>query len=537
MDLTMLKALSSHLPRLNEAVVGGFSKYETSKNLEPYIDTVLRTCAAESYPKQLKYLGMEVCDPYTRFQQTVGKKPYKPVELSKTTVNMFKLLYSLNGTPINVYLLFPYLKDGDRLYINGARYKVTPILSASLFNIEHNKIFMASGSRKSVTSFQSVDYGVSRNGNVRISNCIYSYLYIMRDTERAKGIYPPLIHYILSKYGLSDTLKFMGLNGVVITKGDEVYDFKHFYVYKSNGVCPIKSTKRFWQEPKLRIVIPREENTTMLNRTHLPIVDGIMCSIFHIVDGVSFYDDVNIDYEDKNYWISSMTKFLFKNPTHTQLEADHIERHVNWVERLIDPLTLTLFNSDNVDCKDIYDVFKYMIFNYNDMISHNNVGDVLGKELSVTKYLMLKVTSAIFKTVYALEKLPPDFLTVKKVEDIFNTNLRPNVFTKVDTRKGELSSEAIPIDCLPFKATCNVISHAKASGLGNDSINYTDPFYQYEPSKSVVMSRSCITKTAPSGDSKLNPFITLTPSGRTIADSQSAVIINQMRKLAKGTAR
>jgi hypothetical protein len=525
MDVELLNLISNSMPQMNKSILNGLS-VEHVKEAENYIRDVFR-CASESFPPGLKFLEGRRCTPLEQFKEiTRPPKPSRTFEMPRSDVYLMKYSFSLRGIELRPqYIYLPFLSDGGLMFLKGAQYRVTPVIGGKIFNIERGCIFMPIPRAR--LGFRQ--YGVTCivNNEIIHSICVASYLYnSLRKTERSK-LYPTLVHYVLAEYGLQNTIKLM-FNFTAKVGEKELDDLRdNWSVYRSRQL-PV-SGRRTINDPvtEIRIAIPTNKRT--------PLVDSVMASIFYIIDNCVESTSIVEDLNNPKLWLQLLDKFIFKQSTTNKLQIEKMEEHMLSVRQMFDPITKNILLRDNIYCNNIFELFRYVCLNYQDIIIHHDVGTMYYNELSTLKYLMYNVVRNIFVATYLLQKLPEKLLTVEKVESILRgISINDKIFTVLG--HGELTTVSIATDCKPYSATCNVISYNKAIAVGGSKHSgkeRTDPALALHPSQAEVGTYQWITNKSPTGRDKLNPFVHFLERNYITDRPELAQDISSLRELLK----
>lgn len=523
MDVRLFKEVAKQLPKMDEGILNGLAT-EQIKSAEAYMHGVFLSASA-SFPKGLRYIGSVVCTPKEQFDEiTRSTKPFRSYELLRSDVYMVKYLLEFNGKPIRPqYLFLPFINEADLLYLSGTQYKVTPVISGRLFNIEKGNIYMRTP--RAPVGFSSHSISCIKNGCILNTAAVYSYLYNMEPAKRSL-LKPTLMHYILSVYGLKETMKKMF--NVNVSIGNWKLDSlnpEEWVVYRSRQELSI--VKKYNAKPTdLRIAISAEE--------YYPLLDSIIGTIFYIVDNSTDSTRDFNELDNPNLWIYILDRFIFKQITGDRHQLDQICSHVSvQIPALYDPITRKVLDIERIKTNDIFDLFGYMCLNFHDMDVHYDVGTMYNKELSVVRNLLSNIVYAVFISVYRLEKLPLETLSVEKIEKLLSKTLSRNHILHTSGH-GELTPASIASDCRPFSATCNMISHNKASVSSKGDKNKSsviDNSDLLHPSQVEVATYSWISASSPYGRDKINPFVFLSGGSYIKARPQLKPVIDGLRKL------
>ena len=208
--------------------------------------------------------------------------------------------------------------------------------------------------------------------------------------------------------------------------------------------------------------------------------------------------------------------------------------HLQLVRMYIDPITISILTAANIKCKDIFELFRYFILNFRDIIIHHDIGSMYNLELSSVKHLLYHVVHNIFVLAWTLNKMPAELITPAKIQKEFNSLHKNKIFTI--TGHGELTPESIATDCKIYSATCNALSYSKVTSSGKGKQRKKSNIERdllLHASQTEIASYLMVTKADSTGRSKLNPFIELTASNCTKANPELTPWINNLTELIK----
>ena len=503
-DLDVFNAIESDLPVMNKDICGGLASKHLTESAD-YINEIWKTVAVD-FPEGMKYEGCSMTNPYEEYAEIIRpSKPRHQFEITKSNVYMMKYKFSYNGVPIkNRFIQLLYSED-DLTKINGSLYKITPVLSGRVFNIERDKIFVPTPRARNVCFLKDI-YSYLLNGCERYSDIIYSQQYQMLEASRSR-YRPTLVHYMLCEHGLTKALKKYFNLDVIYGAGDmdEYCMSDEWSVFESKKL-PIKGMRNVTVRNNIKIII---RTNTILKSHH-----GVICAIIYIIDHCA-ETCIDSDLDDPELWLFILPKFLFKKPEQTKLLHTTMISHLGWVKSSMDNVMKRTLLASGIDCDSVFDLFSYMLLNFDDMLIHNDIGSMNDKELNVVKHVLYDVVYMIFTLMFRLRKLNGSNVNSKIIDSTIDRCFMSNRI-KVTRGHGELMPVSIASDCKMFSATCNLITHAKAAEGGKGGKRRSasnEDNTRLHQSQTEVASFLWITKTDPTGRSKLNPFAYINEMG------------------------
>ena len=177
-----------------------------------------------------------------------------------------------------------------------------------------------------------------------------------------------------------------------------------------------------------------------------------------------------------------------------------------------------------LEIKDIYDFFAIITEKFSLWVSNNQdkVNSMYDKELSVLYFVLFDVTKAIFNLFFALKAHSRKELTERDVEKHMKENLKPGMCYQLSKSHGEVASISYSGDNMAFKATSTLTPQTATSKQVKkvgDRGTANDPSRRLHPSIAEVAAISCMPKSDPSGQSKINHYMLLD-------DTRTAILRN-----------
>jgi len=499
-DLNLLGLVDAQQPRMNKKIINNIAVNQVNEEAEAWIHDTIR-CASESFPPGLIYTGGKRCTPVEQFREITRQlKPTRSFDLLRSDVYLMKYQFKFKGTEVRPHYSFlPFISDGGIYYLKGTQYLLTPVVGGKVFNIEKNSIYMPTP--KIRMGFHQKDVSCYLNNRVINSSCVTSYLMNgMKEKERAQ-LNPTLVHYMLAEYGLPEMLRRLFKVNAKIGKQElDQLDLNEWMVYRSRQLPPVVN-KGDYTPTEIRIAINKGE--------YYPLLDGIIATIFYIIDNCS---DNLAEVEDlaiPDLWLILLDRFIYRISGTERKQYEKMETHLQSTKSNMDPITRRVLASDNIHCNDIFELFHYICVNFQDIVIHHDVGSMYYKELSTVKHLLYHVVYNIHMAMYMLQKLPENLQTVEKINNIMMKKLTKDaIFTTMG--HGELTPISIATDCKMFAATCNTISHGKATVVGGNKRAKkvtNDPGLLLHASQAEVGTYQWIGNKDPLGREKMNPFV------------------------------
>lgn len=502
MDIKMLNHVKDTLPMVNKEAVDG-RIFNTVEANESYVHECM-TNLFSSFENGLRYCGWKRCTPEEQWRETVRQprgrfqKGKHQFDLSKSNVYLCKYLFTYNGEPLTPrYLFLPDPQPGNLIHLMGTQYKIIPVIAGVVFNIEKGNIYLPTPLCK--FGFWRFKTTCLKGNKTIYEDAVCSYLLNQAKKYRPNEntLVPCLLHYILAKHGLKETLAMFKIPEyqVGFNELDELDD--NWVVYKSRQ---LHHKRGMYQLAETRIAIPKQYTGG--------ITDTVISTIIYILDSCPESTVDVADFEKPNYWNYCLRKFIFKYPNDAK-NVNKAKKHLGSIEADFDISARLTLNRQKVNVQTIYQLFHYLITRYNDTLIHHDVGSMYGLEITTTKYLMQSIVESLGNFRYRLKQIPPHLLSAQKINEtmsmfinkdkIFNTALH-----------GELNPVSIASDCVPFSSVMNLIPHSRAAASGRSSKGSTLVVEQdklLHPSQLTVASSLVVTKSDIMGRNNINPFV------------------------------
>lgn len=521
-DIALQQLITDSLPKVNKTITSGLATEQLS-SVEDEINRVF-ICASESFPPGLKYICIKRCTPLEQYLEiTRPLQPSKTFDLAKSNVFMIKLYLSFKGVELRPFYMFlPFAEPGNLTFIKGTQYMIMPVLGGKIFNVETSSIYMPIPRTR--LGFLQFAYSCMKNNNMIHNSVIYSYLHYGLTKNERSNLKPTLMHYILANYGLTDTFKL--LFGLDIKVGnEELFNLnpEQWIIYSSSKSIT-GNDKLLTNVPSIKIAIPTKQKFKLL--------DSVMCSLFYILDNSSYDYRTYSELDNPKLWLFLLSRFIFKDATHEKKQFDKMNEHLISVTKFMDPITKKVLSLDNIFCNTIFDLFKYIIIHFQDILIHNDPGSMYNKQLATTKYILYPVIYNIFTVMYGLQSLPENLLTHEKITSMILKLLSKNIITKTDGH-GELVPFTPASDCMLYATTLTCIPYSDAvnTGDGRKKKTLNISANLLHPSQAEGGCIRWITKSGPTGRNKINPFLNISREGIIIPNDKLKKSLNEVQLL------
>ncbi len=525
-DLT--KFVDKDAPDLNRDLYRGLAEIHL-RHSGQYIERVLRS-AAIGFPKEVTFVGMRALSPLEDYHMSVrprGKRRSLPsskgaqkqssqrqYETSQTDFYLAGITFAYNGENFpekTIYL--PYPDTSGSLAISDTRWQISPVLADRVISIGVSQIFVRL--LRDRLTFSREPYHCKKNGVRENSDVVFSRIYHKskeadgRSTKTAKT---SMVHYLFCKFGFAGAMKkYAGATPVVAQNFDPAeFPADEWNIYSSTGIPPKTTGNRRrvveWNAPTLKVAVRKSEE----NETVRAMVTG-----FFYVDE---HFPMLVTEKHANLpegWIAPMGYMLLSENQNRGRIEESIHKHLASLDDYADPIVIDNMRAIGIHITDIYDFFAIIAKDFGTWISNNQdkVNSMYDKELNVLYFVLFDITKAIFNLFFALKANTRKPLSRNDVEKAINDNLRQGLIYAITKTHGEASSISYSGDSMAFKATATLTPQTntvKTARKGGDR-NTNDPTRKLHPSVAEVGAITAMSKSDPSGRSKINHYMQLSP--------------------------
>lgn len=537
------KLIDDATPKINRALGDGLAiKHmqvsEENKGVEGYVDSIFQS-AAKSFPPGLVYLGGRRCTPIEEFNETTKKKGNRYVfDVARSDVYLMEYKFRYNDEkPIVKYLSLPFVGEAGTIYISGSRFVISPILSDKVISVGLSNIFIRLS--KARLTFNRLTQNYEVNGSRDAVQVAWSDIYNVKQNDNApkKTIIGKctLTHYLLCKYGFSDTFRLYG-NCVPIIGGFEInvdtYPADEWNICSSSCYDTPNKPKGFgksYYEPSpIRLAIRKTEFT--------PIVRNLVGGFFYCVDHFpSFVIPEYIDH--KELWMWLLGQLIWSGNVSRGKLVNDVTDHISSLDDYVDGIVSDKLKDIGYYCDDIYQIFALIINNFDEWIlaSDDRINTVYDKELSILYFICYEISSAIFNLSFKLKAAQKKEINNNKIITIMNMNLKPGTIFKITREHGEVTTTSSSGDNKALKTTMLLVPQGSSSRTKSkkDRMAIDDPGIRLNASLAEVCSYNGLPKSEPSGRARLNVFVNIDSTGLVLRNPKYIPLIDNVQALIR----
>ena len=530
-DTALSLILAKDVPVLNPLISNGLA-YEYMKHSEEYIDAVF-VSASKGFPAGLVYNGCQRCTVHEEFALTTKKKgTRRAIDVAKSNIYLMKYFFTFKGVPLEPrYVFLLYVEDAGFTYLGGSRFNISPILSDRVISVGVSDIFVRL--LRDRLTFKRSAHGFIMNGRKEIVQVSHSEIYHKQTYTNKIRANCTLMHYLLCKYGFTDTFLKFG-QCLPIVGGAEINNNTHpedeWFICSSYQLKPKGCGKGLYEPSHLRLAVKKSEMT--------PMVKNMIAGFFYVVDHFPHRIKPTHEYLDsKRLWMVLMGHIIFSSNINEGKLYDDVNDHIMSLDDYIDTLILVKLKDIGVPVDTIYQLFAVVIEHFNDWLlgAADNVSSMYDKELSVVYYVLYEITSAIFKLHFKLKAASKKELTIKEIISNMNMSLKTGAIYSITRNHGEVSTVTCSGDNKAFKITSLQVPQGNSNRLNSkkERAVLTDPSKRLHVSVAEVGNSHAITKSDPSGRSKINNCLQIGTNGVVLRNEKFRVLLDDIQASIK----
>lgn len=531
MDMQLRELMERETPKMNPDIVNGLAVKHIPE-IEKYIGNIFHS-VAKDFPPGLEYIGYERCTPIEEFAEETRKNTKKPsFNLARSDFYMVKYLFRFEGVDLPPrYMYLPFVGAAGTMIISGSRYAITPVLADKIISIGADSVFIRL--LKAKPTVTRIPHNIIVDDvRVTVQNTHSTFYNIDKSKKQEKLVKAEcvLVHYLLGKYGFTQTFK-MFANANPIIGNEEIntktYPPEEWVICKSTQVKLKGFGIGLYTPSTLRIAIKKSEFTDLTK--------SMVGGFFYIVD--HFPARVLKEYVDNTrLWKVLLGYILFSKTNGEGKLFDDVTKHFRTVDEYVDTIMVEQFKEIGYDCKDMYQVIKVVIENFDHwrLGSHEKVSSMYDKEMSILYYISESIIISIHTLHYMLRAASEKKLVEKNIIKAMNQTLRPKLIYSIRIQNPCTSTVAYSGDNKFFKITCMLSSQSMTSASTTSSkgkANVDDPAKRLHSSILEVGGYSNLPGNQPTGRNRVNPHLRLDDRQTVLQDPAKLELLTNIQKL------
>jgi hypothetical protein len=526
---SVLAHLNAAVPPLNPILANGLAM-EHLQYVEKYIDDVFRVVAAV-FPPGMTYDGCRRCTPIKEYMEATKKKGNRSAfDVARSDIYLVEYRFSYQNEALQPkFLSLPFVSKAGTIFLGGSRFVISPVLSDRVISIGIANVFLRLLKAK-LTINRTAHHYVA-NGERESIQVAWSNVYNERtDPNAPKATVVAectLVHYLLCKYGFAETFWRFGNCAPVVGDEHEINDTTHpssqWVICHSRQIKPKGFGKFEYAPSAVRLAIPREQYT--------PMVKNLVAGFFYVVDHFPTRVKPKPEYYNSTrLWMVLMGHLIWSGGVGEGTLYSNVLDHIASLDEYVDSLMLTKLEDAGYPCQNIYELFALILDKFNDWLltSDDRVNTMYDKELDVLSYVCRPITEAIVKLYFKLKSAQKKELLLKKINKIMDMNIKPGAIFKIRKDHGEVTTTTTSGDNMALKITNLLVpqSASSRSRTKKDRVAISDPGKRLHASIAEVGSYAGLPKSEPTGRSRLNLALHISPTGQVLRDPQFAELLD-----------
>lgn len=542
MDVSLYRdTLAKRIPEFNKELVQGLAyAHLRPKPTMEYLDRIIQSVVT-SYNNGLDYLGSRRCTPLEEYQVSIGSTKKGRFDVANSSLYMVRYDFSYLGQPCKPqYLYLPFAGPGGLYHMSDKRFGISPILADRFFSITGEEIHIPMP-RAKLNVYRDLQTIVC-DGKRLTRYVTWSWLHnrggkIVRGTNvptliRPNEVKSTAMHYLFCKYGFTATFeRYLGITPVVLEEKDyltkrEEYPTEEWILYKSIRERPKAYIPDDYHlnHSTTCVLIPRAQ--------WRDLVDLFIAGFYYIVDRLPSQMDADT-VDDLEQWQTMMGYVISGDFSPrgkaTATTQDHIASIDGYVDfQVKENIAFTVAEQpaseerlNQID--NIYDLLVYVIDRQSLFLIEGNIrpNNLYTKQFVVLRYVLSNITSKLFELLFKLTSPRTEIRDIEDMNRMLSAHFKlKEIFGLNSSYKGQRHAEVSSVnsssDNMLFKITSVMIHQSDANGSrsgGRDEIDINNPINHLDSSYAEVAGYTISPKSAPIGNSRINPWVLTNPDG------------------------
>lgn len=490
-----------------------YSRDQINNKAMGMVDEVIRDSIRNI--TSLTYSGIRKMNPEETYESLLSTNNAMSVDISKSTFYKTVMEFKTSeGDNIRLKLALPYLDRYGRLLSSDVPYNIKPIFTDSVISPHSSGIFVKLHITK--INISSIPYIVNVNGRKENMSIVYTDMnkrVVGDNSSGLKKAVTPIAFYVLSKYGLLETIK-------IITAAECKIVDKETYVDEGKGVYYTHA------DSTIGFVINIKER--------LDVLDNLISSVFYILNNsykkeeelYKYIQDRNVS-DELSFWQILFGRFFYKGSLTYDKSTNEIVTHLDRIKNYLDTISRNDLRTILPNIEDFTDLMLSILGMYNMLIlrcKDINSNIEQHKKLNVLYYILNNViigVNSAFLEINKRENARPYPLSVKELEKILSDNITEKLIYRVVKSTKKNLCIALNNGCTDNLLDSLLVSDDQNRGDGvfvNPNNTFPSTLRYITPIHFIVGSMHDLTKKAPTPLLRLNPFIKVDNNNQFIID-------------------
>jgi hypothetical protein len=514
MDVELIKRIKDRTPAFNKSLAEGLAcehmmtidDLETGlNNTRKYIDQLFHINTA-LFPKDFKYKGNKMCDPFRHFAEITREYGSKRIaNIAPSNTYMVELQFSYQGIDLMPRcVLLPFVRPGGITTLNGASYTVSPVATDVGFSVLNGAIFIPF--RRTKLTFKQTDKHFFKNGKREIRYVIWSQIHnemgkrTKKDLNQRERIESCIAHYFFCQFGVIQTFKRWANADVQI---GYLKDFPEAQ-YPRDQWTVFQSASLLGKHPTgdMVLVIPTHQDSEL--------VSSLVAGFWYVVD-VFPGRFVEPSWAD-NYklWRTLLGHMVFGDFEHQGKVEENIETHLAGFDKSLDGMTIDELATVGIEVTDIWELLHCLLTKMAHHFYDTDIDEtsMYNKRLSVLRYVMDEFNYAVSMFAYMFQSRRDIVWTAQALNEGLKRSFKLNTcIKKLTSEHGEFDTLNIPGDNKVIRVTSLLVPQDRAkSSKGHNKSLIGDSSRLIHASLAEVVQYKNQPKNNPDGRGRLNMY-------------------------------
>lgn len=485
--------IADNMPKFNEYALKTFVRKQIN-SAPDFIDMVYRE-AVKLVNGVVVYHGYDILTPTERIEYELNvpqaKKPMLQVAISELQLVRFKFTY--DGVYYYTHFYTPYLLH-DMLVVNGKHYGLIKTITDQVFSHTKNGGLQVRPIRHLLEFNRSRQFRLTSVHRGVLSSEFIIQAGLWHKRKQGKRLCDfTVLHYLLCKYGFTNTMLKFGLSGddikftdYVGPNDDQEYDYFAARISPKKGVIDLY----------LRV-----RSTLLVDTTIRKLVANLLYLLTHF----GFQTVETLMTPDGHDFRVMLGRILNAQGSHDESKArSDADNHIVSVDHFIDPLTKARFHTFGLKVDNIYDLLLYIFVEIDRFLVNSIPNDLLTKRIDVIEGTLIPAfASTIFRAFYNCQgKIR---LQKRDIQQLFYN--RPMAVAEIYSSRRRSSPRTVnphPEQYGDNWLLASGIFKLRPGGTSSE---------RFHPSMCVVESIIAFTGATPGMTGLINPYCTIGPEG------------------------
>ncbi len=342
----ILSEIKHQLPKFNDDVIIGLRKREVEGLLDFIAERYKECCIVAD--ENLEFIGYSILSPNERliYELTDSKRKKNNISIKSDEAILAVYNFKYYDQTFKVPIYVPYIYENSSIIVNNTQHECLLNMTEKLFSVRsRSKGITIKVIRSPISCHKNILHTFNDEvTNEQFVGSIVSCKIYYKKLPKSKKTKPTIIHYLLCKFSLEETLSKFGINPDHI-KFIESEDFSpdHYYFKIKNT-----STDQIY----LKV------NKDAMNENR--VLYDIVATIIYILSSFRFITYNELISDSKTIFRIILGKLIHSNNTNRIQALSHMTRHIESVDTYLDNYNKGIFKAGGIIVNDIYDLFVFI---------------------------------------------------------------------------------------------------------------------------------------------------------------------------------